>query len=150
MTVKIDGIPELMAAFGRMSRRVDAGSRIATAAGAHLIEKKTKERLTTYSHKKGEPTPSPPGQPPALITGTLRRSIKVTGPMAAAGPYAYEAQIGPTVVYGRIQELGGVCGRNRATTLPARPYLTPAYNDVASSGELKRIFTAAWTAAIFG
>lgn len=150
MTVKIEGVADLMAALGRMSRRVDAGSRIATGAAAHLIEAKTKEKLTTYSHKKGEPTPSPPGQPPALVTGTLRRSIKVTGPTPTGGPYAYEAQIGPTVVYGRIQELGGVCGRGRATTLPARPYLSPAFDDVTKSGELKRIFTTAWTAAIFG
>lgn len=39
-------------------------------------------------------------------TGTLRRSIFVTGPIRTA-MYRWTARVGPTVVYGRIRELGG-------------------------------------------
>jgi phage gpG-like protein len=58
------------------------------------------------------------------VTGTLRRSITVKGPHPL-GLGRWEAQIGPTAVYGRIQELGGVTGRGGATVLPARPYVAP-------------------------
>jgi phage gpG-like protein len=125
----------------------DRATRAATAKGAHLIEAETKKKLTTSSHKRGTPTPSRPGEPPSLISGQLRRSIKVEGP-TQLGPATYQAKIGPTAVYGRIQELGGECGRRGATTLPARPYLAPALSGLITSGRLGDVYSAAWRAAM--
>lgn len=99
-------------------------TRKALAKAAHLIERNAKLLLSITSHAKGTPTPSQPGQPPSLITGTLKRSIKVRGPRRIAG--GWEAFVGPTAVYGRIQELGGMAGKGLRTRLPARPYMRPA------------------------
>ncbi|MBQ9402118.1 MAG: HK97 gp10 family phage protein [Clostridia bacterium] len=74
--------------------------------------------------------------------GTLRNSIIPRVNKTATGA---EAEIGPQVIYGRIQELGGtirpIRGKvlhfkiddrdiyTKQVTLPPRPYLAPAVND---------------------
>ena len=74
--------------------------------------------------------------------GTLRNSIYPEVHRTATGA---EAEIGPKVIYGRIQELGGTIRPVKAKvlhfriddrdiyakqiTLPPRPYLAPAVND---------------------
>lgn len=74
--------------------------------------------------------------------GQLRNSIRVESRTTATGA---EAEIGPHVIYGRIQELGGtirpvhaqvlhwvIDGEDRfakKVTIPARPYLRPAAED---------------------
>lgn len=144
--IRIDGVREAIAALSRIELRLDAATLAATRAAAHQIEARTKKKLTTYSHRPGEPTPSPTGSPPALVTGTLRRSVKVTGPKWSGK--GWQAEIGPTAVYSRIQELGGVTGRG--STLPPRPYLTPAFRELVANGDLGRTFRTAWRAAITG
>lgn len=81
----------------------------------------------------------------AKLSGELAASISVTGPYPA-GASTWAADIGPTTVYGRIQEIGGpIPGRRTVMTHPylrwysdgrpifkrkvhhpARPYLKPA------------------------
>lgn len=110
---------------GRLSELVaekKAAAGAAVTAGAAVVETAVKRELTTSSHTRKTPTPSQPGEPPSLVTGTLRRSISVRGPAEVAGGWV--ATIGPTAVYGRIQELGGEAGRG--AVLPRRPYVTPA------------------------
>lgn len=143
----VQGTAKFVAALDAIVKANDAATRAATAKGAHLIEAETKKRLTSSSHPKGTPTPSSPGEPPSLVTGQLRRSIKVQGPTRIALG-TYEARIGPTAVYGRIQELGGVTGRGHATTLPARPYLAPSLEALIASGRLADAYTEAWAAAM--
>jgi len=147
MDVKLLGVAEFTAAIEAMVVAADVASREAVAAGAHLIEAETKEDLSIGSHAKGEPTSSAPGAPPDLVTGALRRSVKVEGP-ARVGPATWRAGVGPTAVYGRIQELGGVTGRGGATALPARPYLGPALQHLIDSGRLSAVFSKAWRAAV--
>lgn len=72
----------------------------------------------------GGPAPSPPGSPPARRSGDLQDSVVVLPGVETVG-YA-EAIMGPDIVYGRIHELGGDTGRNHATHLDKRPYLTPS------------------------
>lgn len=134
------GVSEFKAAIdGHIARQL-AATRVAVGKGAHLIEEKAKLELTTSSHKKGTPTPSAPGEPPSLVSGTLRRSVTVQGPTSFGA--GFTASAGPTSIYGRIQELGGVTGRNHATTLPARPYMAPAVD--AAGPELQSLFREAW------
>lgn len=105
-----------------------AGPKAAEAMGRRLVHEVTTNELIRSSHPPGTKTPSAPGQPPAIVSGALRRSIKqepVSGATNLSG-YRWQVQVGPTIVYGRIQELGGRAGRNHATTLPARPYLSAA------------------------
>lgn len=79
-----------------------------------------------------------------LRGGDLMNSIQST--LISDAPTRAEAEIGPTVIYGRIQELGGTvlpvnakmlhwvdeAGKHHSAfsvTLPARPYMAPAVND---------------------
>lgn len=147
MSFVISGGGAFRAALKGMVDATDAATKVATAAGAHLIETKTKEALSEYSHSKGTRTPSPPGRPPAVVSGQLRRSIKVEGPRAIGGG-TYEAKIGPTAAYGRIQELGGEIWTG--ATLPARPYLAPTVRALVDSGRLRDVYVEAWRSAFTG
>lgn len=145
--IRIEGLSELTAALAGTVKEADRATRMATARSAHFLEGEIKKTLSKASHRKGTPTPSAPGEPPALVTGTLRRSITVKGPLRF-GTGRWLAEVGPTVVYGRIQELGGVTGRGGATRLPPRPYVKPPYERVIASGVLARTYREAWLAAI--
>lgn len=146
-SVQVLGLSELTGAMARLTASFNMATRTATAHASHVVEAAIKEQLTTSSHRKGTPTPSAPGEPPSLVTGTLRRSISVSGPHPL-GTSRWEARIGPTAVYGRIQELGGPTGRGGATDLPSRPYVAPAYERVVATGAVSAIYQQAWRAAI--
>lgn len=124
---------DALRAYGR--RAIQEGGPAAAAAMAAEAERAMKAKLSERSHAPRTPTPSPPGSSPAIITGTLRRSVTGTAPRQT-GSYRWETTAGPTVVYSRIQELGGRTGRNHATTLPPRPYVSPAMRELRSSGRL--------------
>lgn len=117
------GLDELLAALREQVAAVDRATPDGLGEAAHFLEGAVKITLTTTSHARGTLTPSRPGEPPSLITGHLRGSVEVDGP-ARRGEYRWEAQVGPTAVYARIQELGGVAGRG--AYLPPRPYLAPS------------------------
>lgn len=145
--VQVVGVAQLTEAFTGMLASLHTATRYATAQASHLLEREIKAQLALTSHPRGTPTPSSPGEPPSLVTGTLRRSISVKGP-TPLGYGRWEAHIGPTAVYGRIQELGGVTGRGGATQLPPRPYVRPAYEKLARSGALTALYSSAWRAAM--
>lgn len=143
--VQITGLSELNGVLMALERDLQTATRVATAKAAHLAEAAIKQMLSTSSHPKNTPTPSQPGDPPSLVTGTLRRSIKVTGPVSA-GMGRWLAEVGPTAVYGRVQELGGTAGRG--VTLPPRPYVQPAYEQLVASAAIARTYRLAWAAAL--
>lgn len=149
MSVHLLGVPEFEAALTANVAAIAAATNKGVASAAHLVEAEAKKKLTTYSHPKGTPTPSPPGQPPAIISGGLRRSVKteVTARAGAGSPIS-SAKIGPTAVQGRIQELGGRCGRGHATMLPPRPYMAPTLRTLEQSGRLEQAFRDAWAAGL--
>ena len=121
--------------------RVDAAVKGVIGPAAHDLERAVKTIFET-SHRRGTPTPEPPGNPPSVITGTLRRSVVIEGPIRK-GFGSYEAQVGPTVVYARVQELGG-----GPHDLPSRPYLKPAYEQWFRSGAYQTRLLAAVRGAI--
>jgi len=147
VVIHLEGVSEWQHAVTGMVGRTNAATRMATAKGAHLVEREIKINLAKKTHEAGTPTPSEPGEPPALVTGTLRRSIKVTGP-EPTGPATWMAKTGPTAVYGRVQELGGEAGSDLMVLLPPRPYVAPALAKVTGNGELRRVYRDAWAAAI--
>lgn len=104
--------------------RLDRATRDGVNAGLALAERETKINLMRRSHPRGTKTPSPPGEPPAMITGHMARSVR-TGPATPAGRYRWEGKTGATVVQARIQQLGGWAGRGHRSYLPPRPYLVP-------------------------
>ena len=146
-SIQVVGLAQFNAAIEGLAAALDTATRSATAKASHLLEGEIKQTLATSSHQRGTPTPSSPGEPPSLVTGQLRGSITVDGPHPL-GLGSWESQVGPTAVYGRIQELGGVTGRGGATVLPPRPYVQPSFNKVAGDGSLARVYLEAWRTAI--
>lgn len=136
------GIKELQAAFTALQAKQAAATRTALSKSLSLIERTTKELLTTSTHRPGEPTLSMPGEPPALVSGDLRRSVKQS-PIESIGPTRFSGDVGPTIEYGRIQELGG---QTRRSILPSRPYLKPAFDEVLP--EIGIIFREEWAWAL--
>lgn len=145
MTILLSGVGEFGRALDAYIARASAASKKAVTDAAHFIEAEAKAELGTYSHKRGTPTPSPIGHPPAVVSGTLRRSIRVTD-VEAISVTGWTASVGPSAIYGRIQELGGFTGAYDSY-LPARPYMQPAFELATHSGALLAIYTTAWRAA---
>lgn len=155
MTIIMTGVAEFQAALDGIVARASVATRQAVTTGGHLLEAETKRLLSNSGtagtqgrdssgrfSKVARPS-SPPGSPPMLQTGTLRRSIKVTSP-ESIGETGWTISIGPTVIYGRIQELGGDTGH---ATLPARPYLKPALDNIIADGTLIGCYATAWRSA---
>lgn len=140
--IEIEGISTIRAKLIEAAARADEVTRAATVTASALVERNAKDQLRKSSHRRKEPTPSSPGEPPSLVDGTLMRSVQTQGPTGTAGTYM--ASIGPTAVYGRIQELGGQAGRNHASTLPPRPYMNPAWT--GSMPEIETTYYTAWSA----
>jgi hypothetical protein len=144
VTVGVDGADDFAAALDALQQRMHSATRKATKDGIQLLQRRAHGQLSRYYHPPGTPTPSPPGQPPARITGHLRGSLSPTGPVPTGG--GFTGQLGPTAVYGRIQELGGVTGRGHSVTLPPRPYLKPTV--LGARSDLARIYLEAWRRAM--
>jgi len=125
--VQITGIVDAnrtIAGVEKYVQKMDAAIAREVKVAGLAVEKKAKLKLTESGrHKKGTKTPSIPPAPPAIITGTLRRSITTSSPKRV-GFGTYKVEIGPTAVYGRVQELGG-----GPRNLPARPYMAPALRE---------------------
>lgn len=139
---------------------VPAVNAMALAYQRHLVT----VTLVRYSHPPFTHTDSPPGQPPALVTGTLRRSV--TPELAAGGGPRATASVAPHTVYARIQELGGniypvrrkflrwvedgSVHFSKHVYLPPRPYMAPAREETVADGSLRRAAVKAFTAAVWG
>lgn len=146
ISVSVHGQDQVAAALDRIALRVRTATRSAVKDATRLVQRRATVQLSRYSHPRGTPTPSPPGQPPARISGYLRGSLSPTGPYPTGGGFG--GKLGPTAVYSRIQELGGQAGRNHSVTLPPRPYMRPTQASVIADGSLRRIFVGAWRRAL--
>jgi hypothetical protein len=140
------------ALFARLLAEQQARSKRALTMVALAIEAQTKVNLSGASHQYGTPTTARAGQGPAIISGTLRRSIThtpvtrtsvgwvtmvgtgvgfyptyvVTKKKASKGRRARASRVfvgkTPANIYGRILEVEGSRAGNRF------PFLTPAFN----------------------
>lgn len=146
ISVNVQGADQLAAALDRIALRVRSATRSGTKESNRVVQRRAFVQLSRYSHPRGTPTPSPPGEPPARISGHLRGGLSPTGPYPTGAGFG--AKLGPTAVYARIQELGGRAGRNHSVTLPPRPYMRPARAQVIADGSLRRAFVGAWRRAL--
>lgn len=131
ITAKIVNLDQFEAALKRLGSAARGQKlRDAAEAGARVIEANAKINIerTFTKHSQGG------------LAGSI--TVELSGDDKSA-----EAKIGPTVEYGRIQELGGVIqpvnakklvwvdpdtGEKKSAylvTLPARPYLRPAVDE---------------------
>lgn len=124
--ITVEGGGDFRAHLRRIRSALDEGVKRGVDKGAREYGRQIREQLRLRSHPPGTTTPSAPGEPPALVTGHLARSVRHRR-VRRLRAHVYEAATGPTVVYARIHELGGETGRNHATTLPKRPYVRPAF-----------------------
>ena len=119
-------VSRTVAALDELQHLIEVATREAVADGAEQIQRLARANV-------------------AKLSGDLAASISITGPYPAS-PSVWGAQIGPTTVYGRIQEIGGpIPGRRtvmshpylrwysnghpvfkRKVHYPAHPYLRPA------------------------
>ena len=95
------GLGPFKDAITKLVTHADDTMRSAVAEGAHLIEAEAKNQFAG-SHKRGEPHVG--GSKPNVVTGALRRSIHVVGPVRMG--MGWEAEVGPSIVYARAIELG--------------------------------------------
>jgi hypothetical protein len=120
--------------------------------------------LTRYSHKRGTRTTSPPGQPPALVGGHLRRAIRLYA-ASRTGAYTAESRVRPMIVYARIQETGGTVHAHgkalhwvgggvdffaKSVTLPKRPYMAPTHRAAIANGRMRRAAVAEMRQVVTG
>jgi phage gpG-like protein len=154
------GINELIAAFSAIEARQIAATRTGLSKSLSLIEREAKTALSVTGSGPGGPgrntktgrftkgaggTPSMPGTPPHLQSGDLRRSVKQS-PIEQIGRSRFKGDVGPTIEYGRIQELGGVAGRG--SVLPSRPYMQPSFEKMLP--EIAVVFREEWAWALRG
>lgn len=141
-----------------MVERQTVMSRQGLMKAAHLLERDIKASLSETGEpgsqgrdskgkftKRSGGASSAPGTPPHLQSGDLRRSIQVDDPVGLGGA-RWSVEVGPTVEYGRIQELGGVAGRG--AVLPPRPYVAPALERMGPA--MAAVMREAWRAGLRG
>lgn len=139
MGFTMSGFEALRARLRGILGRVETATADGVLRAGFEVQREAQRLLALTSHAPGTPTPSAPGQPPSLISGALRRSITVEPPIHSAD--GWSISVGPTIVYGRVQELGG-----GPSNLPPRPYMRPAWAILPD--KIKNIMEDAWSNAV--
>ncbi len=99
-----------------ISARMKSRLRDAVRISAIEVQRQTKVLLNARKSVRGGRSPSPPGFPPANLTGALSRSIKVD----LSEIDSLTAKVYTDLVYARIHEYGGtiVPKRRKALAIP--------------------------------
>jgi hypothetical protein len=116
--------------FAEIDREAQLKARRALTQLALAIERQAKVNATVGAHRRGTPTPARPGTGPAVISGTLRRSITHSPVIFTGG--GWETKVGTAVgftpPYGRTQSskygLYLETGLKNGSTYP---FLMPAF-----------------------
>lgn len=159
--------PEELPAYLNARRdviRFDAAKWAADGMAAAFDRGIKKTEMRRYTHTPLTRTPSPPGSPPALVTGHLRDSFIIEP--AQGGRVRATAADGPHTVYARIQEYGGDIyprvkkwlhwvdaeGHHFAkhVRLPARPYMRPAAHRMSADGTLSDAALQSFNLRVWG
>lgn len=129
------GSSELHAALGKIAEKADMASRAVIAESAALVVSKAQGNFegvrTRRQSKTGKSWTVTPnrhvgGNKPNVITGFLRRSIKMTT-IVKLGRGDYATKVGPDAIYARAVELKY-----------KYPFFTPAVEDAALEFEAIR------------
>jgi phage gpG-like protein len=118
--------------------------------------------LRRFEHPAGERTNSPPGAPPAYVSGDLARSVTA---VHAGTPVRATASVAPHVIYAAVQEWGGDMHsrpggymtffygnpyRARHVSVPQGPYLLPTVYEMFADGALLRAAADGFYAGMWG
>lgn len=143
--VEIGGIQAAKGQLKALERELRAAAKHGVQRSMDTVERAIKNKLREKTHPRNTQTPSAPGEPPALITGAMMRSVRGNAPRWT-DRNTVVGRVAPHVVQSRIQELGGVTGRGHRTHLPPRPYVSPAVAERRDT--VRRIFEQEFAAAI--
>jgi hypothetical protein len=84
-----------VAGFAKLSAEGEIKGRLGLEELAHAVEKQAKINASNGRHAYGTPTPARPGEGPARITGTLRRSVDHSA--IEKYPAGWMTKVGPKV-----------------------------------------------------
>lgn len=112
-------------------RAVDAAADLGVKSAAEVLAKEARSSMGRANASIVAVTnrykPAPPGAPPNVQQGTLKRSIT----KSRRGPRRWV--VGAGVIYGQFLEFG-------TSTMAARPWLRPALRVTQNSGRLNDTF----------
>lgn len=143
------GVGDAVAALDALGVRIDGATAKGVQDGSLIVQRQARLNATVD---------------PQVRTGALRRSITTDGP-TPTGPHSFKARTYPTIVYGRIIELGGVItvkraewltfqwapgqwARKKSVTIHPHPYLAPALAE--SQAAFLAAIKSRWADAIGG
>lgn len=105
---------ELLARLkGIQLRTMQTSPAVARAMGDAFKDRLVNVTLRRYSHPMYERTDSPPGQPPAFMSGELAYSVTQH---VSGGVSTSRAWVGPHTIYAAVQEFGAVINVKHSTT----------------------------------
>lgn len=125
MSAHTRGVPEWDKGTAKLLEKLLRQTERGVDDGLDMIRREEQSLLRRRAHPRGTPSPAPPGQPPAMVSGHLSASWTAR-PARRVRAYVVHGEAGPSAVQARIQELGGRTGAGHRTHLPPRPYLGPA------------------------
>lgn len=138
--------------FAEVTAEGQARARQALTMAALAVERAAKEEVVKGgTHTRKTRTPATPGGPPALISGTLRRSITHT-PLIPDG-FGWMTKVGPAAgfypPYGKTRTASSQYGKYLETGLKngaTYPWLLPAYRRVLPTiaGIHAQLFRGNW------
>lgn len=119
--------------FGEIARDGEVKTRRVLTRLAQAVERQAKVNASSGAHRYGTRTPARPGSGPAVISGTLRRSITHTPVVFTGG--GWETKVGTgvgfTPPYGRARTPANLYGFYLETGLKngaTYPFLKPAFD----------------------
>jgi hypothetical protein len=139
-------------AIGQAGRTGTQSMRMTIIEAAHEVERVAKKKAGERSHPYGTPTPATHGAPPAIVSGTLRRSIAQGAEEIlshgesnrkvgmAAGVYPPKLRATVTKTGKRSHKAAGGHGATPSSkyalyleTKKGHPFLIPAYREVVKT-----------------
>ena len=125
-----------------VGKRVDGAARVLRDRAKELISRGQPVKIYAKGDKRSRKglDPSKPGEPPKMVSGDLRLSVK----KERSGT---EARVGTNLPYGKWLELGTGGGKWTAVSTGARMYPRPWLSRAVyeSAGELRRRFNVGMT-----
>lgn len=129
------------AIFAKQAARSKATGAAAMTSLALAIERQAKQDLAKNSHQRGTTTTASRGGPPALVSGTLRRSVTHSRPTVTAT--GVEVRVGvATGFYPPYPKKGKRTASSKYGLYLERghyPWLVPAFHKVTGAGGLAQI-----------
>jgi hypothetical protein len=131
---------------------------------AIVIENQAKTNASNGSHPYGTKTPASPGTGPAIVSGSLRRAVTHTAPVASGGGWTATVGIAGGVYPPRRPSSGKRGGRGKATPVSKYaefletglrngeryPFLLPAFHfgvTIAAPTIYRTAFGTGWNTA---